>query len=185
MSPRNRLFPRYPRSAVRPGDPGDLMTRPVGRWFPLPGPRHDVSGVRQPRFAEPGCAGAAHYALLEMARRTVGPERVARRAPPSACDPRLIPDGLEPCVLRSDGPISEGAARVSEVPRGALGDLRGRCLVSPCVRGLPARGREWRIAHRHGDETRLVNENHVRTKNRPKPGKVGPSTNRLVPRVDL
>ena len=52
------------------------------RLFPLPGPRQGVSGVRQPGSAEPSCRGAAHYALVEMARRTVGPERVARRAAP-------------------------------------------------------------------------------------------------------
>ena len=31
-------------------------------------------------------------------------------------------------------------------------DLRGRCLVSPCVRGLRARGRGWKIAHRYRDD---------------------------------
>ena len=31
-------------------------------------------------------------------------------------------------------------------------DLRGRCLVSPCVRGLRLEDGEWKIAHRYRDD---------------------------------
>ena len=72
-----------------------------------------------------------------LPRRDAGPEGLTLRLPRAADDPRLLPGGLEPGLLRPAGALPGAAAGVPALRRPAAGHLGRRHLVAPRLREGP------------------------------------------------